>query len=75
MNIEKVVNDAFEEICKGKEISRETLIKDLGIDSLDLVESLMKIEETLSIEFTDEEMTSFKTVGDVYTAIAAKVNK
>jgi len=75
MDIEKIVNEAFADVCKGKNITKETLIKDLGIDSLDLVESLMNIEEKLGIEFSDDEMTSFKVVDDVYKAIANKVNK
>ena len=52
MNIEKVVLDAFAEVVKGKEITRDMKIKDLGIDSLDLVESLMTIETELDIEFS-----------------------
>lgn len=73
MNIEKIVTEAFAEVCKGKEITREMAIKDLGIDSLDLVESLMSIEEELGVEFSDDEMMSFKTVGDVFEAIEKKV--
>lgn len=75
MDIEKIVNDAFKDVCKGKEITNDTAIKELGIDSLDLVESLMNVEEELGIEFSDEEMTSFKVVGDVYSAVSKKVNK
>lgn len=73
MNIEQVVQEAFKDVVKGKEITKETAIKDLGIDSLDLVESLMSIEEKLGIEFADDEMMSFKTVGDVYLVIEKKV--
>ena len=74
MNIEKVVLDAFAEVVKGKEITRDMKIKDLGIDSLDLVESLMTIETELDIEFSDEEMMSFTTVGDVFNVIETKVS-
>lgn len=73
MDIEKVIQDTFAEIVKGKEITKETVIKDLGLDSLDLVESLMKLEEKLNIEFSDDEMMSFKTVGDVLSSIEKKV--
>lgn len=73
MNIEQIVQEAFKDVVKGKEITRETEIKDLGIDSLDLVESLMTIEEKLGIEFADDEMMAFKTVGDVYSVIEKKV--
>jgi len=74
MNIEQVVLNAFAEVVKGKEITKDMKIKDLGIDSLDLVESLMSMESELDIEFTDEEMMSFTTVGDVYKVVEAKLS-
>ena len=73
MDIKKVVEEAFRDVVKDTEIDPETAIKDLGIDSLDLVESLMNIEEKLGIEFTDEEMISIKKVSDVYRILAEKV--
>lgn len=75
MDVEKIVQSAFSEVVKGKEITKETEIDSLGIDSLDLVESLMSMEEKLGIQFTDEEMVSFKTVGDVYNVIETKLKK
>ena len=75
MDVEKVIEETFWELVKGKTISQDTVIKDLGLDSLDLVESLMKLEEKLNIEFSDDEMLSFHTVRDVYTSINKKLNK
>lgn len=75
MDIEKIVQEAFSNVVSDKEITKETEIKALGIDSLDLVESLMAMEEELGIQFSDEEMLSFKTVGDVYSVIESKINK
>lgn len=75
MDYKKIVQDAFGEVVNGKDITDDTEIKSLGIDSLDLVESLMTMEENLGIQFSDEEMLSFKTVGDVYKVIEAKLNK
>lgn len=75
MDIEKIVQEAFGNVVADKEITKETEIKALGIDSLDLVESLMAMEEELGIQFTDDEMLSFKTVGDVYSVIESKISK
>lgn len=75
MDIKKIVQDAFSSVVNADNISEETEIKSLGIDSLDLVESLMAMEEKLDIQFTDEEMLSFKTVGDVYKVIESKLSK
>lgn len=75
MSTEEAIKESFGEVVKGKEFDKNTEISSLGIDSLDLVESLMSMEEKLGIQFTDEEMLSFKTVGDVYTVIEKKLSK
>lgn len=54
---------------KDKEVTEETELKNLGIDSLDLVEIIMDVEEQYNITFEDEELKSFVTVGDVVKAI------
>jgi len=45
---------------------------DLGLDSLDTVELVMKIEETYNILFTDEETQSIKNLNDLVTLINSK---
>ena len=42
-----------------------SLIDDLGADSLDIVELVMKMEEEFGIEIPDEEAEKIKTVNDV----------
>ena len=54
MSTEEVIKESFGEVVKGKEFDKNTEISSLGIDSLDLVESLMSMEEKLGIQFTDE---------------------
>ena len=39
---------------------------DLGADSLDLVELIMRVEEEFGIEIADDQAQGFSTVGDVY---------
>ena len=75
MSTEEIIKESFSEVVKEKNFDKNTEISSLGIDSLDLVESLMSMEEKLGIQFTDEEMLSFKTVGDVYTVIEKKLSK
>ncbi|MBQ9387775.1 MAG: acyl carrier protein [Lachnospiraceae bacterium] len=41
------------------------ILKDLGADSLDVLQLLMTIEETKGIRVPDEEFAKFVTVGDV----------
>lgn len=47
------------------EINTDTTIEDLGVDSLDMVEALMNIEEEFEIEIDTDEAENFKTVGDL----------
>lgn len=51
---------SVEEVSKEKEI-----VKDLGADSLDIVEMLMTLEEEYNITIPDEETVDIKTVGDI----------
>jgi acyl carrier protein len=41
------------------------LVEDLKIDSLDMVELVMAIEEKYKIEITDEEAEKIKTIQDI----------
>ena len=51
---------------EGKEITPESrIIEDLGADSLDILQLLMTIEEEHGIVGPDEELTTFKKVGDI----------
>ena len=48
------------------------IVKDLNADSLDIVELLMTIEQDLGIVVPDEDVQSFKTVGDVAKYLESK---
>lgn len=54
------LNISADEITEEKEI-----VKDLGADSLDIVEMLMTLEEEYSVTIPDEETVDIKTVGDI----------
>ena len=41
------------------------LSEDLGADSIDAVELIMKIEDTFNVAVSDEEAQAIKTVGDI----------
>ncbi len=49
-----------------EELTTETdIAKDLGADSLDVVEILMSLEDEFSVEIPDEEIENIKTIGDL----------
>ena len=47
------------------------LMKDLGADSLDIVELVMALEEEFNIEISDEDAEKIRTVKDVVSYIEA----
>ena len=47
-------------------------LQSLGLDSLDLVEVMLEIEDTLKIEFSSNEIASLATVKDVAELINSK---
>ncbi len=65
--IAKQLNKAVEEVTEDKEI-----VKDLGADSLDVVEMLMGLEEEYGITVSDEDAVNIKTVGDIVKLIDAE---
>ena len=52
------------------EVTLDTdLVKDLGADSLDLVDVVMSLEDEFDKEIPDEDVENIKTVGDIVSYI------
>lgn len=47
-------------------------IDDLGIDSIDLLDFIMTLEEKYNIEFSDEELDEISTLEDIINIIEKK---
>lgn len=58
-----------------KTIKPESTLQDLGADSLDLVEIIMKMEEQFGIEISDEDAEHMNNVGQVVDYIKKKRTK
>lgn len=58
---------------KDVNVTMESNLKDLGLDSLDLLEIVTEGEEKLNIRFEDDELVSFKTVADVVNSAERKL--
>ena len=65
--IAKQLDKPVLEITDDKEV-----VKDLGADSLDVVEMLMNLEEEFNISVPESEANKIKTVGDIVTLINKK---
>ena len=55
MNYFEQINEKLQPKLKGKELTLESTFKDLGIDSLDLVDLVFELEEELGVTFEDDE--------------------
>lgn len=71
MVFEKVSNALADQFSvDASEITMETnIMDDLEADSLDLVDLVMALEDEFEIEFPEDKIDSFKTVGDVVNYI------
>lgn len=48
-------------------------LQDLGLDSLDVVEMCLDLEDKYQIHFESEELAEFKTIGDLFKSIEKKL--
>jgi len=56
----------------GSRIRPESTLQDLGADSLDMVEIIMKIEEEFNIEISDEDAERFHNMDEVVDYVNAR---
>lgn len=71
MVLEKIKDILEKELGKDRnEITLDSdIIKDLGLDSLDIVTLIMAVEDEYGFTADDDEIVSLKTVGDVVSYI------
>ena len=62
--ISKQLNRPVDEITEDKEV-----VKDLGADSLDVVEMIMSLEEEFNVSVPEDDAMNIKTVGDIIKLI------
>jgi acyl carrier protein len=68
--LQKVVEIISDKLSMPKEnIKPEATFKDLGADSLDIVEIIMSFEETFGLEIKDEDAEKIKTVNEAVMLI------
>ncbi len=67
------IRKAFADKLGVDSLDENKALKDLGLDSLDIVEMCLDMEEKAGIQFETSELASFKTVGDLLKAIEKKI--
>lgn len=56
-----------------KRVDESKTLKELGLDSLDIAEMCLELEDRFGIGFELSELSSLKTVADLYAAVAVKL--
>ena len=56
-----------------KEIKEETTFEDLGIDSLEIFEIIMDLEDEFHIEIPNEDVENIKSIADINKYVQSKV--
>ena len=73
MDTKKVVSDILAKRIDVSSLKEEDSLKNIGLDSLDLVEVMLEIEDTLGIEFDSEEIGELTTLKSVLDLINSKI--
>lgn len=60
-------------VKNAPEITMESNLREIGLDSLDLVEVVLEVEEKLGITFNDDELNTFITMKDVVKCAEGKI--
>lgn len=67
----KLISDATK-IDAAKITLATSFVEDLNLDSLDIVELMMKMEDSFGVEIPEEEAENLKTVQDVVSYLKTK---
>lgn len=73
-SVEATVKEIASKILhKDVDFNAVTNFKELGADSLDIVQIMVKVEDTYNIEMVDEEMQEIKNIKDFIAYIERKI--
>lgn len=69
----KIVSDATK-VDAGNIKAETNFIDDLNLDSLDMVEMMMKMEEEFGVEIPEDKTEDLKTINDVTNFLKSTTN-
>ncbi len=73
MELEKQIIDIIKEKTNSKEVTKSTELKNLGIDSLDLLDLVIEAEHKFNVHLEDERLIKLKTVSDFIKEVKSKM--
>ncbi len=69
--VRKIIAELLE--LDPDEITMESTWGDLGIDSLDVVDTIYDLESTFGIKLPDDELEDIRTIGDLASLVQRKL--
>jgi len=75
MSVEETIREIITRIIRKQDIDLNSTasFKDVGADSLDIVQILVALEDTFDIEIVDEDLKTIDNLRDFVTYIKGKV--
>jgi acyl carrier protein len=67
------IKKSFAERIHVDKVDETKTMKELGLDSLDVVEMCLDLEDKYGIQFETDELSSIKTVADLFDSIQSKL--
>lgn len=67
------IKQRLAEAAHKDSVSEEMKLNELGLDSLDVVELLLKLEEEYGVHFDDVDMSNLVTVKDLLDSISSQL--
>lgn len=65
----KIVSEQLD-VDPSKELTESTsIVDDLGADSLEAIELVMKLEDEFGVKVPEEETSNLKTIGDIVSIV------
>lgn len=69
------IKTKFAKTIGVEKLDTDAKLKDLGLDSLDVVELLLELEDSYGIHFDDTDMGEVVTVRDFFAAVEKRLHE
>ena len=68
------IADSDASLIDADQVSEATSLESFGVDSLVLIDLIFDIEQEFGVKLAAEELTAMRTMGDLVTHLAAKLD-
>lgn len=73
--VKAIILDQLKDVDEKAVTKDASFIDDLGAESLDVIEIIMRLEEEFGIEIPDEDAENINTVGELVKYIEEKISQ